>query len=147
MTDDYIFFNSMHMLYGNGTFAEFVNRNHLRSIFDGKNFTEIQQNFRLYKMLDDETYLTTFTSFITFYRGYLNEVLEKFILEAHQHGIVDYWQRQVYRFGDVSNEVELKVLTTYMLSAGFYIWLGSIAVACIVFIGEHVKFMIEIYVD
>lgn len=31
-----------------------------------------------------------------------------------------------------------KKLTMDMMSAGFYIWLGSVAVACLVFIGEHI---------
>jgi heme exporter protein D len=34
-------------------------------------------------------------------------------------------------------------LTMYMLSAGFYVWLGAVGIACIVFIGEHIKFAIE----
>lgn len=142
---DYLYYNDLYMESENGYFAEFVNQNYLRSIFNGTNFDFIQQNLRLYKMLSDETFITTFTSFITFYRGYLNQVLEKFILEAHQHGFVDYWRQRIYPFGDVSNEIEPKILTMYMLSAGFYIWLGSIGVACIVFIGEHIKFMIEVY--
>lgn len=96
-------------------------------------------------MLKDETFLTTFTIFLTYYRGYLNEVFEKFILEAHQHGIIEFCYRQVYHFPDVSVEKFPIILTMQILSAGFYIWLGSIVIACIVFIGEHVIFMIEVY--
>lgn len=63
--------------------------------------------------------------------------LEKFILECHQHGIFEFIRRK-YRKIPKQVETEQKVLTMYMLSAGFYIWLGSALIACIVFIGEHV---------
>jgi hypothetical protein len=38
----------------------------------------------------------------------------------------------------VDKEDPRKVLTMYMLSAGFYIWLGSVLVACVVYVAEHV---------
>lgn len=140
-------FARMYLEYENDTFAQIVNRNHLISIFDGKNIKEIEKNLRLFKMLEDETFLTTFTSFLPHYRSYLNEILERFILEAHQHGIIDYCYRQAYRVNDFSGLIvsDPKVLTMYMLSAGFYIWLGSIVIACIVFIYEQIRFTIEVY--
>lgn len=114
----------------------------LESIYNGANFKEIEKYLISFKMLKDEVFFTSFISFLTFQRGHLGEILEKFILEAHQHGIIDYCYRQVYNSIDIEKlvESETKVLTVYMLSAGFYIWLASVAIACFVFICEHVKF-------
>jgi len=128
------------------SFAELVDRRYLESIFNGTNLNEIEQNLQSFKMLKDETFITSFTSFLMFQRGYLNEVFEKFILEAHQHGIIEYCYQQAYRFANVEKllKSEPKVLTMYMLSAGFYIWLGSICIACVVFVCEHLKFYIEV---
>lgn len=64
--------------------------------------------------------------------------LEKFILEAHQHGIVEHFRRKWTPRSLEPDPSEPKVLTMYMLSAGFILWLGSVAVACIVFIFEHI---------
>lgn len=123
----------------NSIYAEIVDRKYLYYKFNGRNFDEIQRNLRSFKILNDEIFLTTFTSFLMFYRGYVNEVFEKFILEAHQHGIIDYCYRKIYRYEIDENQLEseAQVLTMYMLSVGFYIWLGSVIIACIVFILEH----------
>jgi len=142
-------YSNAQVVMNNTIYAEIVDRELLESMFNGKNLERIQEDLRSFKMLKDETFMTSFTSLLTFHRGYLNEIFDKFIFEAHQHGIIDYCYRQVYRFKDVDKLVEssTKVLTMYMLSAGFYIWLGSVGIACIVFIYEHVKFTIEVYLE
>lgn len=58
---------------------------------------------------------------------------------------MSYLYRQVYRFGKIEDQIESEpqVLSMYMLSAGFYIWLGTVLIACIVFIAENVKYFIE----
>lgn len=96
-------------------------------------------------MLYDEKFQTFSMSFQTFNRGFLHEILEKFILEAHQHGIMSCLHRQVYRFGRIEDQIESEpqVLSVFMLSAGFYIWLGTVLIACIVFIAENVKYCVE----
>lgn len=132
------------MKYENDTFAEIVDMHFLGHIFNGSNFNEIKENIRLFKMFD-EPYKFITTSIETFHRGYLTEVLEKFILEAHQHGILEYLHRRVYKYGDIKEEIESspQVLTMYMLSAGLCIWLGAVFVACLAFIGENIIFQIR----
>lgn len=121
----------------NGTFAEIVDKNYLENLYNGSNYDEVEKDINNFKMFD-ETYQTLPISLFTHYRGYLSTILNKFILEAHQHGILIYLQRRVYRFGAVNDEVEsdTKILTMFMLSAGFYVWLASVVLACIVFIAE-----------
>lgn len=123
-------------------FAELVEKDLLESIYNGKNFEEVEKDLVSFKMLKDEVFITSFTSFLTFQRAHLSAIFEKFILEAHQHGIIDYCYRQFYNSIDIEKLVKpkTKVLTFYMLSAGFYIWLASVGIACLVFICEHVKF-------
>lgn len=132
--------------FGNATaYSELVDRNFLEALFNGTNLKDVNNYVQAYKMLKDETFITSFRSFLTFHRGYLNEVFERFILESHQHGIIDYWYRHFFRYDNIEKQIatEPKVLTMYMLSSGFYIWLGSIGIACFVFICEHVKYFIE----
>lgn len=122
-------------------FAEIVDKKYLENLFNGSNYDEVDKNIRTFKMFE-EIYQTSTTSLFTHYRGYFNEILNKFILEAHQHGILVYLKRRAYRFGDINDQVESepKVLSMFMLSAGFYVWLATVALACIVFIGELIIF-------
>jgi hypothetical protein len=142
-------YRRLFMEFENDTFAEIVQHDFLDVMFNGSNYQEIQDNIRHFKMLD-EPFKTLTSTIETFHRGYMSEVFEKFILEAHQHGIVEYFYRKIYnRFGKIKEdlETETKVLTMYMLSAGFYVWLGTVGIACIVFIGEHIKFAIDMKIE
>lgn len=131
--------------FHNETFAELVNQNFLGALFNGTNFNEIEENLQSFKMLHEEPFQRSTMNFFTSSRGYLAEILEKFILEAQQHGILDYFHRRVYRFEKVKENIEseTQVLSMYMLSAGFYVWLVTVALACFVFIGEHIFFFIK----
>jgi hypothetical protein len=81
---------------------------------------------------------TYFEVFFTQPESYILEVLNDFILQCHQHGFIDYFERKNFEQPRVEEKDPRKVLTLYMLSAGFYIWLGSVFVACVVFVAEHV---------
>lgn len=130
-------------------FAEIVDEELLNIMFfydkNGTHFKVIEDNIRKFKMLKEEPYQVLTISFLTFHRGYLNEILEKFILESHQHRILKYLHSQVYCFNNIKEQLrsEPLVLSIYMLSAGFYVWLGSVGIACIVFIGELVKYQLD----
>lgn len=63
--------------------------------------------------------------------------LSKFIHEANQHGFVVRFER-LHSVFEIQWEDEPQVLTMYMLSAGFYVWLGSVTIACIAFVVELV---------
>lgn len=133
----------MFLKYHNDTFAEIVDEKFLDILFDGSNYDEIDKYVHSFKMFK-ETYQILSISLLSFCRGYLNGILDKFILEAHQHGILEYLQRRSNHFADISDEIESKtqVLTLYMLSAGFYVWLITVAITCIAFVGEQVSFVI-----
>lgn len=147
-----IFLHSFKMTE-NGSFAELVDGKLLQSSFfyspNKSNFDEIRENHRLFKMLDQEVFQVLTISLLTLARGYLNEILEKFILESHQHGILEYLRHQTFRFEEMRFRFssDPKVLTMYMLSAGFSLWLGSVFFAFIVFFGEVLTFQINSYFD
>lgn len=73
--------------------------------------------------------------FSHFYR-----TIEKFILLCHQGGIIENLQEIHNEDRSVKYVEEPKKLTLKMLSAGFYIWLGSVVVACSVFTGEFITY-------
>jgi hypothetical protein len=89
-----------------------------------------------YKILD-YNYEWTTSGWLVQSNSYLQEILENFTLEILQHGLMTYFV-SLYSFLDVKPpENGPQILTLYMLSAGFYVWLGTIYVACIVFVCEH----------
>lgn len=71
--------------------------------------------------------------------SYIYSVLNDFILQCHQYGFFNHFQSKkskplVLEIKDTSR----KVLTMHMLSAGFYLWLMTVLLACVVFLIEHV---------
>lgn len=137
-----------HTKFKSERFAELVDENYLGAMLvyaDKTSNEEIDEIIRSFKMLDEEPYKDTTITFYTPSRGYMGEILEKFVLEAHQFGIFVHLKQTVYMFNKIKEQVdsELQILTMYMLSAGFYVWLVTVAVACLVFIGEHVVYYIE----
>lgn len=127
-----------------GCYANVVEKNEFCELFNGSNFDEVERNMKTFTVLD-ETYQTFTTKISTLARGFLGEILEKFILEAHEYGILESIERRAFLHAHFKHQFESKpkVLTMYM-SAGFYIWLGTVGTACIVFIAEHIKFAIEL---
>lgn len=70
--------------------------------------------------------------------SYIFEPLNNFILQSHQHGFSKYFQQTSFRRSIIPDDEDPnKVLTTYMLSAGFNLWLYSVTIACVVFVLEH----------
>lgn len=68
--------------------------------------------------------------------SHIYEMVEEFILQCHQHGIVEHWQNIL---DTDKNEVimdEPRKLTLEILSAGFILWLITVAISIIVFAGE-----------
>lgn len=61
-------------------------------------------------------------------------------MECEQHGFTDYLYNSQFisvpHFSTTSPDP--KKLTMEILSAGFYVWIGTVFVACIVFVIEHV---------
>lgn len=100
---------------------------------DWMNILFMQKNFTV----SEDNYETSFSPWLVKMHSKVYEPLSKFILECHQHGLTEYFTRK----NDV-NRIKVKkgpkIHTMYMLSAGFYIWLGTVGVACFVFVIELV---------
>lgn len=99
--------------------------------------TKISEFLKEIKVLDDN-YRWLTASWLTMPLSHTFKPIEMFILRCHENGIIEYWTEMFYQ--DRSKEIkdDPKKLTMDIMSAGFYIWLGSVAVACLVFIGEHI---------
>lgn len=71
--------------------------------------------------------------------------LEKFIQEAQQHGIIKHFENLMeHAQMPPDPEKEPNVLTMFMLSAGFLVWLVTVIFACVIFICEHIIYYISI---
>lgn len=70
--------------------------------------------------------------------SYISSILDDFILRFHQSGIFVYLNNK-YKPDSLIFKTKdpRKMLTIYMLSAGFYLWLISVLAACLVFVIEH----------
>lgn len=104
----------------------------------GKQFIEtlFRNNMRL---LSDD-YDVHYDFFLVMFGSYIDQPLNEFILQCQQHGIIKYFEFVNIRPPNAAPKAGAprKVLTTYILSAGLYLWLASVAVACVVFVLEHV---------
>lgn len=113
--------------YENLTFAFGTGRDY------GENKEKKIDGFNLLK----ENYNSLPINFYITPGSYITEVFDNFILLSHEHGFIKLIKSQIF---NKIHEPQIadgpKVLDMYKLSAGFIIWLGSVLVACIVFIGE-----------
>lgn len=67
--------------------------------------------------------------------------LEELILKMHEHGLIHYLKILYLgrcKLPKFERENENQVLTMYLLSAGFYLWLFMVLVSIIAFIAEHI---------
>lgn len=121
------------MNFGNETFVTPYIRlsgNSIQMKTDHEDFKDIHKQF---KVLDDDYRLYFYSWYV---EAHLFESFQKFILELHQHGIIKYLDRKYFSIATTPDEEKPKQLTLFMLSAGFYIWLITVVVALIAFIGE-----------
>lgn len=96
---------------------------------------QVTKDFENYfKVLKDDYRLYYYSWYV---EAHLFESFQKYILELHQHGIIQYLERKYVYIATTPDEEKPKKLTLFMLSAGFYIWLITVFVALIAFIGEH----------
>lgn len=93
--------------------------------------------------ITEDSYETSFAPWYVNIYGVIYESLSKFILECHQHGFTEYFERKRLSYKNTLLKNEVKVLTLHILSAGFYVWLVSVVIACISFLGEHVYFRLR----
>lgn len=86
-----------------------------------------------------------------FYNDFLTEVFDEKILQLFQGGIVDYFDRdnkencETKRYKHLNYD-EPKVLTMEQLYAGFVVWLVTVFLAIIAFIGEWINRLLEYHI-
>lgn len=97
------------------------------------------------KILESDMYVLKdsfeihFDRILVWPESYMYKPLEKFILESYQHGFMDYFEKTITdSLPKLEVNEEPTVLSMYLLSAGFYLWLFAAAIAGIVFILEQV---------
>jgi hypothetical protein len=94
------------------------------------------KNMKIFK----EDYLSQSSAIFVNNDNLVYDQLNKFILEVHQHGILVYYE-SLHNAPKVPKEEDPpQVLTMYMLSAGFIVWLVTVLIACLTFIGELIYF-------
>lgn len=104
--------------------------------FFGSPYKEKKKGCSNFKMLDED-FVWTFSQYYLTRNSYLHEILENFILELYQHGFMENMTESTQKL--YFPEEEPTVLTLEILSAGFFIWLGSVAVAILAFILELIS--------
>jgi hypothetical protein len=87
------------------------------------------------KIFKDD-YMWVGSSWLVTPNSFLCEALERYILELHQHGIIQHFHDLVSSPKVPESESDPQVLSMYILSAGFIVWIVTVAMACIVFIIE-----------
>lgn len=97
-----------------------------------------QPNLEKHTSLIKEDFRFTLLSWHTVPQSFIFESLEKFILDCHQHGILVHLIDKLLPTVVKKDEDEPEVLTLYILSAGFFLWLYTVLIAILVFLMEHI---------
>lgn len=93
-----------------------------------RNIKQLNEYYRMWRI----------SWFVPIVHSYFFEPVEKFILECHQHGIIDYLDKKYSpkACSAKGNDGEPQVLTMKLLSAGFCLWIGTVIISLVVFILE-----------
>jgi hypothetical protein len=143
-------YQQRHLLYENETFSCFRNnfnihfgkhgkqdKKYLEFINNIMNTTKDHQE--VFSIIN--SYKNIAVSWLTLKNDFFVNSLDKFILECHQHGIGEHFRNLFSSlYESKPSPKKPNVLTMQMLSAGFYIWLAVVGIACIVFVFEHIVF-------
>lgn len=89
------------------------------------------------RILNDD-FSVQFDYILVISQSFIYETLNDFILRCNEYGFTKIYKSLYCGQPLFKHHDERVVLTMSMLSAGFYLWLCSVAVACIVFIVEHI---------
>jgi hypothetical protein len=77
------------------------------------------------------------------FRAGTQRLFESGIIDHHLKKLFEKDDRRENQYNkEQTEEIEhsRKILTLYMLSVGFYVWLTSVGISIVVFILEHIKF-------
>lgn len=121
----------------NQTFAFFIPRFFKKAIVEfGPVLTEKIYNSSMSMISDD--YDVNFDYVKIYFGSFIYEPMNDFILRCHQYGLSEHFKSTMFIDPKIFKYDSRKTLTMYMLSAGFYLWLITVAVACVVFFLELV---------
>lgn len=124
------------MIHENETFAYTIHKVVQNIYFiispNGSTWKKAYRNFRMV----DDIYRWKFAYWYVRPKSFIYEPLEKFILESHQHGILDHLRRKYFPQTKKIEPDGPKVLTFSMLSAGFYLWFMCVIISIIIFFLE-----------
>lgn len=101
-----------------------------------------------FRILDDDYKVVPLPLYVLS-GSFITDKIDNFIHLCHQHGLVHYFKNKAFPT-NIKKPIEggPQVLNMEKLSAGFVIWIGSVVVACLVFLGEHVVFIFhQMYID
>lgn len=99
---------------------------------------------KFFRILDDD-YAMCPVSIQVNVKALFSESLNEFILLCHQHGICEHLKSKSFiRRPEDPPDDEPQVLTMEKLSAGFYVWLGSVILSVLVFVCEHIFFNVTL---
>jgi len=119
--------------YQNGTvFALIADRSQWES--------DLKSNFKntsKFKIMDDD-YLWLTSAWNVYPFSFLYESMNNFILGMHQHGHIIHFERLKAPSKVQIDDPEPEVLTMFMLSAGFIVWLTTISFGFVAFVCEHI---------
>lgn len=88
----------------------------------------------------DDNYRWHTSAWIVYPFSHVYKMVEEFILNCHQNGLIEHWIDITFVDKTLDIEEPPKQLKMYMLSAGFYVWLSSVAFACSIFLGELIYY-------
>jgi hypothetical protein len=137
-----------HIKYENESFAVLENRDAIlieaKKVIKTSDKRYIKESLSVSKMFSViETSKSYTLSWLAKRTSFFIESLNKFLLEAEQHGFTDYFYNQNREVVEPSEPSEPKVLTMDILSAGFTVWIVSVSIASLVFISEHIVYFMK----
>lgn len=130
-------------IFGNDTYAilfNFVGDNDVSSgAENNQQFEYMERNI----LVIPEDYRWHMLSWHVHPQSFIYEPLQKFILECHQHGFIINLMNNLFTTLVKPEAEGPQVLTMFILSAGFYIWLCTVLIAIVVFFIEHLLFYLS----
>lgn len=123
--------------FHNQTFAWWIGR--IGGIILQANQKSLERLYENGMTIFEENYDYTAEYILVKPESYLYGVLNDYILQWREYGFEKYFESMhLFDKPIVDAKDPRKVLTMYMLSAGLYLWLTSVGIACIVFAAERV---------
>lgn len=121
------------------SYAKFKSRTiheHLRQITSSSpEYREFFSNYEIF----NENYYTVPQTWILQTNSFIHQTIDMLILRLHQNGIIARFE-SLFSLPKLPKPEDPgpQILTMKKLSAGFTVWIGSVLIACIAFVCEHI---------